>query len=375
MLKMMPLPSRARFLSLAVMSWLLAGPARADSFPSWYAKARKAEARHDYDAALQAWSNALHLWKSTDSKPKKTQALAARAALYEKKGELQAALRDLSAALKLKTKDAVLFHRRGVLYLERGEAPKAISDFYKATALKLDYSEAFFDRGRAYESQGDAQFSKEDFRTACHLGLKKACAKAAPSKVTAKSKGTGKSAAHAAAPPPAVQTSSAPSPMTAVAIPHATGSQTAPPSATAKASASRSAPAETPAGSAAQELPIGKTAGGEKAATPPMTTNSSSEGSQDGAAAAPPPDFSLCISRIHSCSESGNSYSACVSRARLCERYPKEGCCPRDCVLLFQKLLDSKSEAEAFREAFAPDSACLSVKKSKSDEVLEDSAP
>ena len=70
MLKMMRLPHRARLLPLAVMSWLLAGPALADSFPSWYAKAQKEDARHDDDAALQAWSNALHLWKSTDSKPK-----------------------------------------------------------------------------------------------------------------------------------------------------------------------------------------------------------------------------------------------------------------------------------------------------------------
>ena len=107
MLKIMPLPHRSWFLPLAFIPWLLAGQAQADSFPSWYAKAQKEDARHDDDAALQAWSNALHLWKSTDSKPKKAQALAARAALYEKKGEWSAALGDLSGALKLQAKDAM----------------------------------------------------------------------------------------------------------------------------------------------------------------------------------------------------------------------------------------------------------------------------
>jgi hypothetical protein len=347
---MMPLPSRARFLSLAALSWLLAGRAQADSFPSWFAKAQKAEARHDEDAALQAWSNALHLWKSTDSKPKKAQALAARAALYEKKGDWEPALKDLSGALKIDTKDAGLFHRRGDLYLEHGKTAEAISDFYKATALKLDYSEAFFDRGRAYEAQGDAEFSKEDFRTACHLGLQKACAKAGVSKGSAKSKSKSKSKVPAggsphgaAAPPPAasVQTSSAPA-----------GAAAAPP---ASRASSDTAPSEISVGSTVEELPTGE------AAIP-----------EESPQEAPEPDFNSCINRIRSCSENGNSYSICVSRTRLCETEPKKGCCPHDCVVLFKKTLNTKSEAEAFREVFTPKSSCLSIRKPKSDEGAED---
>ena len=361
---------RARFLSLAVMPWLLAGTAQADSFPSWYAKAQKAEARHDDEDALQAWSNALHLWKSTDSKPKKARALAARAALYEKKGEWEAALEDLSGALKLATKDAVLFRRRGVVYLEHGQTSEAISDFYKATALKPDYSEAFFDRGRAYAAQGDAEFSKEDLRTACHLGFQKACTKAAPAKGSAKSKGPGRSAA----PPPAVQTSST----TAATIPRATGHPlradaspdgtqgvgpsvpaqdggvAAPPAA---GSSTNTAATEITVGSTLEELPIGKMADGEEALQKA------------------PPDFRFCINRIRSCADNGDSYSTCVSRARLCEKYPKQGCCPHDCVVLFQKLLNSKSEAAAFRQVFAPKSACLPIKTPKPAEILEDAAP
>ncbi len=353
MLKIMPLPHRSWFLPLAFIPWLLAGQAQADSFPSWYAKAQKEDARHDDDAALQAWSNALHLWKSTDSKPKKARALAARAAVYGRKGEWDAALEDLSGALKLENKDAVLFHQRGVLYLEHGKASEAISDFYKATALKPDYPEAFFDRGRAYDSQGDAEFSKEDFRAACRLGLQKACSKAATSKGAAKSRGKDRAPVHAApapSPAPAVQTSSVPPSQT----PKASSSRPSP----AANVSTTTPPAESQTASADKKLPIGKTLYDKQAPQ-----------------AAPPPNFNSCINRITACSENGDSYSTCVSRARLCEKTPKQGCCPRDCVILFKKLLHSKSEAAAFRKVFAPKSACLYFKQPMSYKTPENAAP
>ena len=324
-----------RLLPLAALSWVLAGPARADSFPSWYAKAQKAEARQDDDAALQAWSNALHLWKSTDSKPKKTQALAARAALYEKKGEWEAALEDLSGALQLDTKDTRLYHRRGVLYLDHGKALEAISDLYKATALKLDYAEAFFDRGRAYELQDDAEFAKEDFRTACHLGFKKACEKAVPTKPGAKAPPS--QAKEKGGAGTTVQASTAAAPTSTVTV-----------------------PVDIPVGSAVKELPVGK-----------------SPGAQEAPQKAPALDFRACIGRIRSCSESepGNSYSACVSRVRLCEKDPRLGCCPRNCVVQFQERLNSKSEAAAFREVFTPTSLCLAPKESAPDQQPEETVP
>ena len=329
-----------RFLPLAALSCVLAGPVRADSFPSWYAKAQKAEARQDDDAALQAWSNALHLWKSTDSKPKKAQALAARAALYEKKSEWEAALEDLSEALKLATKDARLYHRRGVLYLDRGKASEAISDLYKATALKLDYGEAFCDRGRAYELQGDAEFAKEDFRTACRLGFKKACKKTGPAQPGAKP--------GAKAPPPPKAKSKGGA---GTAVPTSTAPAAAIPQAAAPAS-TVTAPVDIPVGSAVEELPIGESPG-----------------------EAPTLDPRACISRIRSCSENGDSYSACVSRVKLCEKDPRPGCCPRDCVALFKARLNSKSEAAAFREVFTPTSPCLAPKKPKLDQQLDETVP
>jgi len=274
MLEGMNRARRALILAGAIL--YVAGPLRAESFLSWSAKAEKAERRNDADAALEAWSNALRLWKPEDGRKKKARALAARAALCDKKGDWDEAAASLAAALQLETKDAVLFFRRGRIYLEHGKAAEAISDFYKATKLKPDYGEAFFDRARAYDLQGDPKFAREDYRTACRLGLRKACVQAGAAR--------------------------------------------------APAGAARDIPApEAPAAGAAEPLS---------------------------------PDFRACIGRLSKCIANGESYGACVARARLCEEDSRKGCCPQGCVKLFQKLANARSEAQAFREVFRPQSAC-----------------
>jgi tetratricopeptide (TPR) repeat protein len=277
----------------------LTGILNADSFMPWFAKAEKAQRRKDDETALQAWSNALHLWKPSDGKTKKAHALSERAALYEKKGEWEAAMADLCVAIKISSKDAALFHRRGRLYLEHEKTADAISDFYKATALKLDYAEAFFDRGRAYDAQGDARFAHEDYQTACRLGLKPACDKIKAVKRPANKKPAKPALASVTLPP-----KSAPKPV-------------------------------------AEEIPAA-----------PAT--------DDGSSASP--DWKACIARVSACAKKGSSYGECVARAKICENSPMEGCCPRGCVALFKKLVDDSSEAEAFREVFTPGNPCaLSV--------------
>lgn len=155
--------------------FLALSPARAESFSSWSAKAEKAQKKGESDIALEAWSSALRLWKSADGKGRKAKALATRAAIYEKAGEDEAALADLSEALKLDGKRAPYFHRRGQVYLKLGKLAEAISDFYGATKLDINFAAAYADRGEAYAQQGDLKFAKEDFHTACRLGAKAAC--------------------------------------------------------------------------------------------------------------------------------------------------------------------------------------------------------
>ncbi len=152
-------------LSLAITLLLAAGAplaARAESFASMTAKAEKAEKRHDAVAAIEDYGNALHLWKNSDGKKAKAKVLAARATLYQASGSAEAALADLSAALKLDAKTSSYFYRRGRIYYDLGRDNDAISDFYKATQLNLEYKQAYLYRGFAYERSGDSKFARED---------------------------------------------------------------------------------------------------------------------------------------------------------------------------------------------------------------------
>ncbi len=168
-------PPYAETIILCALGVLLCAPLGAESFASLADKARRAERRHDAGEAIQAWSEALRLWKPADGKKKKSQAFAARAAQREKKGKWEEAARDLGEAVKMEPKNAALHHRRGLLFLDHSRPSEAISDFYKAAKIKPDFAENFFDRARAYELQSDSQFAREDYRAACRLGLKKAC--------------------------------------------------------------------------------------------------------------------------------------------------------------------------------------------------------
>lgn len=185
----------------AVLFALAAAPAGAESFASWSSKAEK---QRDPVAAIEAYTNALRLWKKSDGKKAKAKTLAARAKLYADAGSNDAALRDLSSAIKLDDKTAAYFFRRGRLRYDLGRDSEAISDFYKATHLNLEYRDAYLYRGLAYQRQGDAAFAREDFKTACRLGLKEACAKTPKAAKSARSASgaDGFEAAEDSAPPP-----------------------------------------------------------------------------------------------------------------------------------------------------------------------------
>lgn len=275
---------------------LSAGPAGADSFQSWASKAAKADRVKDAPASIQAWSNALHLWKPADGKKARAKAHAARAASYEMTGEMEKAFQDLSAALKLDDKNPKLAHRRGAMLLEAGKYERALADFYAATKLDLGFGAAFYDRGRAYEKSGDMTFALEDYKSACQLGVKAACA--AKKNKTAYGQ-------PAARPGPG--------------------------------------PAAGPSGAASYEPPLedAETIGKEIAKQEPGTPTAA------------------CARAIDRCaSREGGTYTACVEKARTCDNGGSPGCCPSPCLRKFKKALNSASEGQAFREVFESKRRC-----------------
>ncbi|MBI3551875.1 MAG: hypothetical protein HY077_05100 [Elusimicrobia bacterium] len=203
---------KATLLPALGLSLLLSTVSRssAESFASWSAKAEKAEKKHDTLSALEAYTNALRLWKKGDGKKPKAKLLAARAALYASSGSPEPALKDFSDAVRLDDKSAPIFYNRGRLELDMGRTSDAVTDFYKAAKLNLGYKEAYFYRGLAYERQGDVKFAREDYKTACRLGLKQACSAGARAKAQeAQAARPAPDAFEAASPPEPVKRSSA----------------------------------------------------------------------------------------------------------------------------------------------------------------------
>ncbi len=166
----------------ALLAALFAPAAAAQSFEAMTAKGEKAAKRGESDAAVEYYTSALRVWDARDGKKAKSKVLKARGDLHERAGDIDEALADFTSALKLEPKNGPLLRRRGELYLRLSKPAQAITDFYQATSLNLGDREAYFGRGVAYELQGDLKFAEEDYRTACRLGLKKACGNASAAK-------------------------------------------------------------------------------------------------------------------------------------------------------------------------------------------------
>lgn len=94
---------------------------------------------------------------------------------FNKKGEVDEAIRWYSKAIALKPDSAALFFVRGRAYVQNKHYENAISDLGKAIVLKPDYAEAYNIRGVAYSGKSQKKLATADFRKACSMGLSDAC--------------------------------------------------------------------------------------------------------------------------------------------------------------------------------------------------------
>lgn len=283
------------------------------SFRSWRARAERLEREKDAEGAASAWSNALSTWRESDGKAARAKAWCARAALREKAGQEAGALSDLTECLSIDQKNAKALHRRGVLLLKAGKRGDAINDFYKAVALDIRFGAAYYDRGQAYEAGGDVAFAKEDYKHACELGVKDACARAKGLRPGAKP-----------APKPA-----APEEPGLEPVPQAPSGDAFPPE------LAPGAPKAKPG----------------KPRRIPYT-----------------PRFADCRERLEACLDEGGAFGSCVAERPSCDKQAVKGCCPAPCIKAFNKASASSSEANAYRQHFAPDAACAAGPPSDDDE-------
>ncbi|MBI5246737.1 MAG: hypothetical protein HY923_06115 [Elusimicrobia bacterium] len=305
-----------RFVFALVLSISAASPARAESCKSWAARGSREEREKDPKAAAASYTTALSLWEDGDGAAAKAKVLCARGSIREKDGDDAEAINDFGACLAIDKKNAKVFHRRGLLYVKAGKTSAAIGDFYKAIALDIRFGQAYLDRARAYESQNELGFAREDYRHACEFGVKAACAKAkalAP-KTSSKKKGEAKGAPK-------------------------TGEPESEPEAN-EAGGAPGAVEEAPAAELVDETPA------------PKKKKSSGSGYYL-------PKYRDCLEALNTCVDAGDSFGTCVSKAPNCDKKTVRGCCPATCLKAYQKAINrSVSEAEAFREHFAPDASC-----------------
>ncbi len=125
----------------------------------------RGDARASAGALVDAgadYSEALKL------KPDTAAALAGRSRVRVMSGDLDAALADINAAIKL-APTGQHFIERGHIQLNRGDADAAIDDLTEAIRLNPNSESAFNNRGLAWRKKGDNQRAHSDYTAALTL--------------------------------------------------------------------------------------------------------------------------------------------------------------------------------------------------------------
>lgn len=86
--------------------------------------------------------------------PRNIRGLALRARMHEALAHYQAAIDDLTAAIKLDAKQAELYQRRGVQQFKLGQFAASIADFDKYIELRPDQQRSHWQRGISYYYAG-----------------------------------------------------------------------------------------------------------------------------------------------------------------------------------------------------------------------------
>ena len=88
---------------------------------------------------------------------------------YRAVGELDEAIEDYEAAIRLRPKVSVYHSNRGGTYVFKGEFSEAMPDLRKALLLDPQNEQAYVARGHAFAQAGDYTKAAEDFRKAIEL--------------------------------------------------------------------------------------------------------------------------------------------------------------------------------------------------------------
>lgn len=96
-------------------------------------------------------------------------ALLNRGVAYKNTGNLEMAVVDYTAALKLAPQDALLYSNRANAYREQGRVEEALNDINKSISLNPNNPAAFYVRGLSFEMIGDRENARRDFLRAYEM--------------------------------------------------------------------------------------------------------------------------------------------------------------------------------------------------------------
>ena len=96
-------------------------------------------------------------------------ALILRGTAYRNMGNLDAAIQDFSAAIRVEPDIANAFNNRGITYDYKHEFARAIRDYDEAIRLRPDYPDAFNNRGLVFREEGEYKRALQDFDQAVRL--------------------------------------------------------------------------------------------------------------------------------------------------------------------------------------------------------------
>ncbi|HEY7647109.1 MAG TPA: tetratricopeptide repeat protein [Hyphomicrobiales bacterium] len=120
-------------------------------------------AKGDLDGALADYNAAIRLDETSIA------AYHGRGMIWQRRGDAERALVDLDHAIRLSFSEPEIYRDRGLLWFDRGNHDRAIADFNQAIKLKPDFADAYYRRGVAHRRKGAFGKAVEDLEQAMRL--------------------------------------------------------------------------------------------------------------------------------------------------------------------------------------------------------------
>ena len=160
-------PSAAVAAAAAVVALLVLSGC--DRFRSPHERGVRSLAAGDYQAAVQAFTEAASEAESAGDTTLAAIAYANRCYAYDALGMHEPAVIDCTKSLDLVPDDTEVINNRGVAYLNSSLLDEAMGDFDRAIELRPDYAQAYANRGRLWLDKEDFERAMEDLDKAIEL--------------------------------------------------------------------------------------------------------------------------------------------------------------------------------------------------------------